>query len=133
MVCEVEPNLFVMSAGPMPPNPAELLGSEQMRQTLAEMVDEFDQVILDGAPCLLVTDSPVLSTLVDGVVMVVRAGANTYGVVQKSREMLTRVGAHVIGVVLNGVRVTAGGYLRKNYQAFYAYQEQPQLEAKQPQ
>ncbi|MCK4601735.1 MAG: polysaccharide biosynthesis tyrosine autokinase, partial [Phycisphaerae bacterium] len=75
----VEPNLHVMSSGPLPPNPAELLGSDQMQQIVSDMVEKYDQVIFDGAPSLVVTDSPVLSTCVDGVVLVVRAGANTYG------------------------------------------------------
>jgi len=127
LVHEVQPSLWVMSAGTLPPNPAELLGSEKMREMIAEMAAEYDQVIIEGAPCLVVTDSAVLSALVDGVIMVVRAGANTYGVVQRVRDMLTRVGSHIIGVVLNGVRVTAGGYLRKNYETFYQYHEQSQL------
>ncbi len=121
-VCPIETNLSVMSSGPLPPNPAELLGSEAMKQVISEAGAEYDQVIFDGAPCLLVTDGAILSTMVDGVIMVVRAGANTYGVVQRMREMLHRVGARILGVVLNGIRVTAGGYLRENYDAFYDYQ-----------
>ena len=124
IVKEVEPNLSVMASGPLPPNPAGLLGSDQMRNLLSEMETQYDQIIFDGPPCLLVTDAPVLGTMVDGVILVVRAGANTHGVVQRSRDMLQRVGAHVLGVVLNGIRVTAGGYLRKNYQSFYEYHEE---------
>jgi capsular exopolysaccharide synthesis family protein len=127
LVMEVEPNLSIMASGPLPPNPAELLGSEQMTNIMADMLGEYDQIIFDGAPCLLMTDAPALSTLVDGVIMVVRAGANTYGIVQRAREMLNRIGAHVVGVVLNGVRTVAGGYLRKNYEAFYEYQERARL------
>jgi capsular exopolysaccharide synthesis family protein len=127
LVREVEPNLFVMSSGPLPPNPAELLGSEQMRQLIAEMVAQYDQVLFDGSPCLIVADSTILSSLVDGVVIVVRAGANTYGIVQRTRDTLSRVGAHILGVVLNGVRTTAGGYLRKSYETFYDYHTQAQL------
>ncbi len=129
LVHEVQPNLHVMPAGMLPPNPAELLGSDEMRKRIAEMVEQYDQVLLDGAPCLVVTDSPVLSTLVDGVILVVRAGANTYGIVQRSRDILLRVGAHIVGVTLNGVRVVAGGYLRKSYETFYDYHEQAQLPA----
>ncbi len=124
---EVQPNLHVLPAGMLPPNPAELLGSEEMRTLIAEMVGQYDQVIIDGAPCLVVTDSAILSTLVDGVVLTVRAGANSYGIVQRTRDMLQRVGAHIVGVALNGVRVTAGGYLRKSYETFYEYHEQSQL------
>jgi len=132
LVREIQPNLFAMSSGPLPPNPAELLGSDAMRQMVAQMVEQYDQVIFDSAPCLVVADAPVLATLVDGVILVVRAGANTYGVVQKVRDMLTRVGAHVIGAVLNGLRVTAGGYLRKNYDTFYEYHEHDDGQAAPP-
>jgi succinoglycan biosynthesis transport protein ExoP len=127
LVREVEPNLFIMASGPLPPNPAELLGSEQMRQLIAEMVAQYDQVLFDGSPCLIVADSTILSSLVDGVVIVVRAGANTHGIVQRTRDTLNRVGAHILGVVLNGVRATAGGYLRKSYETFYDYHTQAQL------
>jgi capsular exopolysaccharide synthesis family protein len=125
-VREVHPNLFVLSCGPLPPNPSELLGSDAMRALLSELIAEYDQVVFDGAPCVLVTDPAVLSTLVDGVVLVVRASANTYGVVQRARDLLGRVGARMFGVVLNGIRVTAGGYLRKNYRTFYEYHAQSQ-------
>jgi len=126
-VYAVEENLSVMPAGPLPPNPAELLGSDQMRVLIEEMQGQYDQVLFDGAPCMVLTDSPVLGTQVDGVILVVRAGANTYGIVQRARSMFDRVGAHIVGVVLNGVRVTAGGYLRKNYETYYEYHQQPQL------
>lgn len=122
-VVEVSPNLCVMASGPLPPNPADLLGSEEMRKILDEMGQEYDQVIIDGAPALVVTDSSVLSTLIDGVMLVVRAGANTHGIVQRTKGIFDRVGAHIIGVTLNAVRVTAGGYLRKNYETFYEYHE----------
>jgi capsular exopolysaccharide synthesis family protein len=130
LVQEIEPNFSVMASGPLPPNPGELLGSEQMSGIIAEMVEQYDQVIFDTAPCLLVTDAPALSTRVDGVILVVRAGANTYGIVQRTREVLTRLGANVIGVVLNAARAMAGGYLRKNYEAFYDYQERAKLPQK---
>lgn len=127
LVQEVEPNLHVIAAGTMPPNPAELLGSEQMGTMIREMVEQYDQVLIDSPPCMVVTDASVLSSLVDGVVLVVRAGANTYGIVQRAREMFVHVGAHMTGIVLNGMRVMAGGYLRKNYETFYEYRTQEQL------
>ncbi len=127
---EIAPNLHLLASGPLPPNPAELLGSDHMRAMLAEMTTRYDQVIFDGPPCLLVSDAPILSTLVDGVLLVVRAGVNTHGVVGRARDSLQRIGAHVLGVVLNGIRVTAGGYLRDNYRTFYEYHEQDQIEAK---
>ncbi|MGA2265329.1 MAG: polysaccharide biosynthesis tyrosine autokinase [Phycisphaerae bacterium] len=126
LVVEVESNLFVLPAGTLPPNPAELLASDQMRTVIAEMSAEYDQILFDSAPCLVVTDAVGLSTMVDGVVLVVRAGANTHGIVLRARDMLLRVGAHILGVVLNCVIATPGGYLRKNYEAFYDYHEKTQ-------
>jgi len=120
-VYEVDRNLSIMTAGPLPPNPAELLGSEQMRTIIGEMTAKYDQVIFDGAPALVVTDPSVLSTLVDSVIIVIRAGVSTHGILQRTRDIFLRVGAHVIGSVLNGVRVTAGGYLKRNYSTFYEY------------
>lgn len=133
LVYQVQPTLAVMAAGILPPNPAELLGSDEMRRLIEEMTAQYDHVLFDGAPCLVVSDAPILSTLVDGTVLVVRAGSNTYGIVQRARDTLHRVGAHLMGVVLDGVRVTAGGYLRKNYETFYEYhgsQAQVSLPAK---
>jgi capsular exopolysaccharide synthesis family protein len=120
------PNLDVITAGPLPPNPAELLGSDTMRQLVAEMTADYDQVLFDGSPVMVVSDAAVLSTQVDGVVLVIRAGHNSVGIVQRTVEQLHRVGAHVLGVVLQGVRTTAGGYLRKNYETFYEYQQRPE-------
>ena len=117
------PNLFVIAAGPLPPNPAELLGSEAMRQLVSEMAEEYDQVLFDTAPTMVVADACVLSTRVDGVIVVVRAGSNNVGMVQKTADQLNRVGAHVLGIVLQGVRTTAGGYLRRNYETFYEYHQ----------
>ncbi len=84
---EIEPNLTVLAAGLLPPNPAELLGSEKMRTTVVEMMQSYDQVLIDGPPCLVVSDPVQLSTLVDGVVLVVRAEANTFGIVRRVRDM----------------------------------------------
>jgi len=126
LVREVEPNLSILPAGPLPPNPAELLGSPQMRAFIDQTLQSYDQVVFDGAPCLVVSDPCVLSTQVNSVILVARAGVNTYGIVQRTRDLLQRVGARILGAVLNGVRVTAGGYLRKNYETFYQYSERPQ-------
>ena len=117
------PNLSVMTSGPLPPNPADLLGSDAMSKIISEMTDEYDQVLFDGSPLMVVADSCVLGTKVDGVILVVRAGVNSVGIVQRSSERLSRLGARVFGVVLQGVRSTAGGYLRKNYETFYEYHQ----------
>ena len=120
------PNLSVIAAGPLPPNPADLLGSPTMRTLVDEMTAEYDQVLFDGSPVTVVSDAVVLATQIDGVVLVVRAGVNSIGIVQRANEQLTRVGARMLGVVLHGVRSTAGGYLQKSYETFYEYHQKPQ-------
>jgi len=117
------PNLAIMAAGKMPPNPTELLASDLAGRMFSEMREQYDQVIFDSPPLLLISDARVLATRADGIVVVVRAGVNTYGIVQRCRRTLTDIGAHIVGGVLNGVRTTAGGYLQKNYDAFHEYQE----------
>ncbi|MCK4626653.1 MAG: CpsD/CapB family tyrosine-protein kinase, partial [Phycisphaerae bacterium] len=119
------PNLSVITSGPLPPNPTELLGSDSMGKIASEMADEYDQVIFDGSPLMVVADACVLGTQVDGVILVVRAGVSSTGIVQRSADRLNRVGARVLGVVLQGVRSTSGGYLRKNYETFYEYHQKP--------
>ena len=123
LVHEIEPNFFVMSSGPIPPNPADLLESERMRQCIEEFKEDFDHVIFDTAPCLITTEAMGLATQVDGAVLVVRAGVNSYGIVQRTRDNLQRLGTEIFGVVLNGVRASSDGYYRKAYDAFYEYSE----------
>jgi succinoglycan biosynthesis transport protein ExoP len=115
------PNLDILTAGPQPPSPAELLGTNHMREMLVQATEKYDQVIFDGPPVLLVSDALVLATQVDGVVMVCRAKTNSRGVVHRARTQLERVGAHILGAVLNAVESTRGGYFRKQYRAFYDY------------
>lgn len=126
-VHDITPGLSLLTSGPIPPNPTELLSSESMRRLIQELASHYDRILFDSAPCLVVSDALALSTMVDGSLLVVRAGVNSHGVVQRSRDTLLRLGSHIFGVVLNGVKVTAGGYLRKNYETFYEYREAPQL------
>ncbi len=127
LVHEVQPNLSVMSSGPLPTNPAELLGSNHMRQLIEEMSEQYDRVIFDSGPCLVVTDPAILAVLVEGVILNIRAGVNSQGVAQRARNTISEAGGHVLGVTLNGVRAMAGGYLRKHYETFYEYRERQAL------
>jgi len=129
LVHEVESNLHVMSSGPMPPNPAELLGSSHMRQLISEMTDRYDRVLFDSGPCLVVTDPAVLAVLVEGVILTIRAGVNSQGMAQRARNIMHEASGRILGVVLNGVRAMPGGYLRKNYETFYEYRERQSLPA----
>lgn len=116
--------LDVLGTGPLPPNPAELLGGERFRSLLAEAAASYDQVIIDSPPALLASDAAVLSSVVDGVVVVVRARANSRGAARRAVGMLHGVGAHILGGVLNAARVTRGGYYREQLRSFYDYQQE---------
>src|SRR5206468_3322169 len=98
-----------LTAGSMPPNPCELLGSKKMAELLREAVDDFDQVIIDSAPLAPVTDSLALSAMVEGVVVVVGA-ATPKQVVRAICDRLRRVGANILGVVLNRINLSHTKY-----------------------
>lgn len=113
--------LDLLTSGPMPPTPAELLGSAQMRSLFTEARGKYDRIVLDGPPTLLISDAIVLATQVDGVLLVAQADANTKGTLKRAREQLDAINARIVGTVLNGVRARAGGYFRQQYRAFYDY------------
>jgi capsular exopolysaccharide synthesis family protein len=105
------PNLWILPAGPIPPQPAELLGSSVMRDHLARWRNEFDHVIIDTPPCLSVTDAVVLSPEVDRVILVARAGKTTKLALRRACDLLLQVNARVMGIVLNALNMRAGeGY-----------------------
>ena len=99
-----EPNLRVVTSGPLPPNPAELLGSNRMRTIIENLKTDADLVVFDTPPSAAVTDAAVLASLIDGTVLVVAASATRRQAVRAVDEGLTRVGGRVIGVVFNRLR-----------------------------
>jgi polysaccharide biosynthesis transport protein len=112
--------LFVLPAGPLPPNPAELLGSNQMRSTLDALSSGYDMVILDTPPVLVASDAAILSKSVDGVVFVVCAGRTDRDAARQAVEHLTSVGARILGAALNDPdaklpRYRYGGYYQFDY------------------
>ncbi|MFN0123400.1 MAG: GumC family protein [Blastocatellia bacterium] len=109
-------NLWVLPCGAIPPNPAELVGSEKMKSLLAELTDRFDYILIDSPPVIHVTDPVVLSSMVEGVIVVVSSGKTTRPVLRRVRQELAAVSAHVLGVVLNNVNVQ-----REGYQDYYNY------------
>jgi Mrp family chromosome partitioning ATPase len=121
-------NLDVVGSGPIPPNPAELLGSELCGKFLAEARAAYDHVIIDSPPILLASDATVLATMVDGTILVYRAKENSRGVAQRARTLLEDVGAHVYGAVLNAAQVRRGGYFREQLRTFYEYQNEEDLD-----
>lgn len=100
-------NLHILPAGPVPQRPSELLSSDQMRRLLSVAAAKFTHVVIDSSPVVSFTDSVLLSNLVDGVILVVQGGKCPYEIVQHSRRELDEVGAHIVGVVLNNVVITA--------------------------
>ncbi len=103
-----EPNLRVLTSGPLPPNPAELLGSNRMRTIIDALKADSDLVVFDTPPSAAVTDAAVLASLIDGTILVVAAGATRRQLAHNVDESLTRVGGRVIGVVFNRLRSRGG-------------------------
>lgn len=96
-------NLRVVTTGPLPPNPAELLGSQRMRAVLERLAADTDLLVFDSPPLRAVADAAILSSFVDGTVYVVDASASRRRFVRQGREALNRAGAHLLGVVLNRI------------------------------
>ncbi len=117
------PGLDVLGAGPIPPNPAELLGSSFLRDVVVDARTHYDQVIFDGPPVLLVSDAMVLAGAVDGCVIVCEYRMTSRGALQRTQSSLDAIGARIFGAVLNKVQTRAGGYFRKAYREFYEYHE----------
>ena len=105
-------NLWLLPSGPLPPNPADLLGSRRMEQTIAALKTRADVVLFDAPPVVAVTDAVVLGTKVDGVLLVVSAGHTRREHAQRARELLERVHVRILGAVLNNapLGITLGGY-----------------------
>ena len=107
---EKAPNLKLLTSGPIPPNPAELLGSDEMRKLLSLLSERFTHIVVDSPPAISFTDASILSTFVDGVILVVHGGRSSRAVVRRARQQLLDVGAHIFGVVLNNVKAEAHDY-----------------------
>jgi capsular exopolysaccharide synthesis family protein len=104
------PNLSVLTCGPIPPNPAELISSDRMKELLRTLSQQYDHILIDSPPMVSVTDPVILSTMVDGLILVVQAGRSTRELARRARRELARVGARVFGVVLNNVNIRREGY-----------------------
>lgn len=111
--------LFFISAGALPPNPSELLGSTQMRATIDALREQFDVVLLDTPPVHAAADALILGRAADGVVMVVRAGHTARAVAQDAIQRLATVGARVVGAVLNDPDHKVPGYGGYYYYDYY--------------
>ena len=109
------PNLFLVNAGPVPPNPAELLGSDKMARFIKMMSEESDFVIFDLPPMLEISDALVLGAKVDGMVLVVHGDKTSREALKKARERLDLLKVRTLGVIINNVTVPSHGAYYKDY------------------
>lgn len=117
-------NLSLLPCGPIPPNPAELISSDRMKEMLAILGEQYDHILIDSPPLANVTDGVILSTMVEGVILVVHGGKSSRGLVCRSRQELMGVGAKIFGVVLNNVDMRHEGYDNYYYGRYSYGQEQ---------
>jgi len=118
------PNLSALPCGPIPPNPAELISSERMKELLRALSLQYDHILIDSPPLISVTDPVILSAMVEGTILVVQAGKSARELVRRARRELAMAGARVIGVVLNNVNIKREGYDEYDYYRYasgYSY------------
>lgn len=109
------PNLRVMTSGPLPPNAAEMLGSERMRTLMKTIAEQADLIVIDSPPVSVLADTAVLSRQADGVLLVLHAGRTDRDVVKRTVAALQQVQAHIIGVVLNRMPTRGHSYYYYHY------------------
>ena len=114
-------NLSVLTSGPLPPNPAELVGSNRMREALETAVGGFDMILLDSPPVVSVSDAVALATFADGVVMVVQTGKVPHEVIRRATSQILAVKGRILGVVMNGVNLKRDGYYYDYYRYYNSY------------
>ena len=112
------PNLYVLPVGPLPPNPAELLGSAKMKNLVEVLSTNFDYLVIDSPPVSSFADSLILSALVEGVIIVVKGGTTAREMAQRTKAHLQSVGAKILGVVINQVKLQPHDYYY--YSTYYS-------------
>ncbi|WP_432822912.1 GumC family protein [Trichloromonas sp.] len=112
-------NLTVITAGPIPPNPSELLSSRLMPQLLERLSQDYDVIVIDSPPLLSVADSRILTRIVDGTVLVTRARKTTYHMASRALKLLTDINSPVLGLVINALEFKKSDYYYQYYYASY--------------
>ena len=128
----VEPNLFIIASGPLPPHPSELLGSGMMQDLIREWRQDYDHIILDSPPVLSVTDAVLLAVQADSVTLVVRSGQTTMGAVRNASDLLMHMKAPLRGIVLNAFDLQSPDYYYyyysgSKYGGYYTDKTAPKL------
>lgn len=117
-------NLHMLTTGPIPPNPSELLGSKKMKGFIEEIKKEYDIIILDCPPVGIVTDAAILSNIVDGVILVAAVAETNIDDVVRTKELLDKANANIIGTVLNKVPIGGRSQYKYGYYQNYGYYEE---------
>ncbi len=107
---DINPNLYYIPSGPIPPNPSELLGSNKMKGVLTDLKEQADFILFDSPPVIAVTDALVLANQVDGVMLVLDAGGVTREIAMQAKLLLEKAKAKILGTVLNKINVESEGY-----------------------
>ncbi len=115
--------LDVIDSGPLPYNPTELLGGAQMEQLLKRQRENYDYIIVDGPPILLVSDSKMLAKFADGTILVFNAAATRRGTALRTIRELNEVNTTIIGCVLLAVRAMKGGYFQEQFRSYQEYEK----------
>ena len=120
LVIKHEPTgLCMITAGPIPPNPAELIGSKSMHRLIKILEAHFMHVVIDSPPIASFTDSVLISTMVDGTLLVVHGGKSSLHIVRRARQIVQDVGGKVLGIVLNNMNLRSTDYYY--YQQYYSH------------
>jgi capsular exopolysaccharide synthesis family protein len=112
------PNLAAIPTGPLPPNPADLLTSHKLTEAIVELRKKYKFVVIDSPPIMVATDAVILSVQADAVLLVVRSGETPKEAFTRTRDLLSSVKCHLLGVVLNAVNPRAPDY-------YYSYRYYP--------
>jgi len=115
--------LDIIDSGPLPSNPAELLGNSQMERLVNDQRNSYDYIIIDTPPVLLVSDTKVLARFVDGTVLVFNAGTTRRGTAQRAIRELKETNAAIVGCVLFAVKAMKGGYFQEQFKSYRKYQK----------
>jgi polysaccharide biosynthesis transport protein len=118
------PNLWFLSAGPQPPNPADLLASKAMEKLIATLRTRFDHLVLDTPPVMMVTDATVLSPFMDGVILVTESQVTGRASLIRTNQILQNAGAKILGCVLNKLDLKHDGYYGSTYRYYGHYYSQ---------
>mgnify|MGYP001161868805 CR=1 FL=1 len=119
------PHLSILTSGPLPPNPAELVGSHRMRDALQAATESFDLILCDSPPVMAVGDAAALAAQCDGIVLVIRVGKTTHDIIRRVVDQIEAVKGRILGVLLNRADSRVDGY----YKAYESYQRYAEVDA----